>query len=131
MTICPRRSRSFRSPREFVVRTDNVPRDEPCSRLLLGAAGPRLRWCPSGVLRPLDDARELDARRHTHLAEDVPQVGLDGLLAEEQLVCDLRVGLAVDHEHGELELAFGQRLERRSGRPARPRALLNAMPELP
>src|SRR5579863_5082100 len=55
---------------------------------------------------------------------------LDGLLAEEQLLRDLRIGLAVEHEHGELELASGQRLERRSGGPARPRALLDSMAEL-
>src|SRR5437763_15644458 len=81
-----------------------------------GAAGLRLRWRPSCALRPLDGAGELDPRRYAHLADDVPPVGLGDLLAEEQLVRDLRVGLSVDHEHGELELAFGQRLERRPGR---------------
>jgi hypothetical protein len=43
----------------------------------------------------LDRACELDARGDADLAGYVPQVRLDGLPAEEQLVRDLRVGLAV------------------------------------
>src|SRR3954447_395084 len=108
----------------------NIPapgRDAPYS---WGPLGYDLRWCPSCALRPLDGAGQLDPRLHAHFAEDVPQVCLDGLVAEEQLARDLRVGLAVDHEHGELELALGQRLERRPGGPAPPRAPLDAMPEL-
>src|SRR3954469_8355087 len=131
MTIRPLAESEFPKPLLFCC--TNRQRAAGCAvfQAAPGAAGLRLRWRPSCALRPLDGAGELDPRRYAHLAEDVPQVGLDGLLAEEQLVRDLRVGLAVDHEHGELELAFGQRLERRPGRPARPRALLNAMPELP
>src|SRR3954447_21337190 len=131
MTIRPLAESEFPKPLLFCC--TNRQRAAGCAvfQAAPGAAGLRLRWRPSCALRPLDGAGELDARGHAHLAEDVPQVGLDGLLAEEQLVRDLRVGLAVDHEHGELELAFGQRLERRPGRTAPRRALLNAMPELP
>jgi hypothetical protein len=38
-------------------------------------------------------------------------VALDGLDAEEQLGGDLRVGLAVDDETGDLELALGKRID--------------------
>src|SRR5262249_17775957 len=56
----------------------------------------------------LDRAGQLDAGRDAHLAEDVAEVGLDGLLAEEQLGRDLGIRLAVDDEAGELELALRQ-----------------------
>ena len=46
-----------------------------------------------------------------HLVEDVAQVRLDCLPAEEQLRSDLSVGLAVDDEACDLEFAFGQRLD--------------------
>ena len=62
--------------------------------------------------------------------EDPVDMGLDRVVAQVQAPGDLRIGLAVEHEHGELELASGQRLERRSGGPARPRALLDSMAEL-
>ena len=55
----------------------------------------------------LDRAGQLDARGHSDLAEDVAQVGLDRLLAEEQLGGDLGIRLAVDDEPRELELALG------------------------
>ena len=58
--------------------------------------------------------REDDAELH----EDVPQVRLDRLVAEEQLGGDLAVGLAVGHEVGDLELALGQRRARRSPPPS-------------
>ena len=56
--------------------------------------------------RALDGARELDARRHAELAEDVAQVRLDGLEAEEQLGGDLGVRPAVDDQRGDLQLAL-------------------------
>src|SRR6516164_5429640 len=58
-----------------------------------------------------DGAREGGACRDAQLVEDVAQVGLDGLLAQEQLRGDLRVGLAVDDEPRHLEFAAGQRLD--------------------
>jgi hypothetical protein len=39
----------------------------------------------------------------------VPQVGLDGLLAEEQLGGDLAVGLTGPDELGDLQFAAGER----------------------
>jgi hypothetical protein len=50
----------------------------------------------SGSIGALDGACESDARCDAHLFEDVTQVGLDRLFAEEQLRGDLWVGLAVD-----------------------------------
>jgi hypothetical protein len=56
--------------------------------------------------------------RATSTREDTPSlwkrfahVALDGLHAEEQLGCDLGVGLAVDDEPGHLELALGQQTD--------------------
>ena len=64
------------------------------------------------------------------LAEDVAQVGLDRLLAEEQLRGDLGIRLAVDNEPCHLELAFGQRLDAGPVGLARPRATVDAMAKL-
>ena len=57
-------------------------------------------------------------------------MSLDGLLAEEQLRGDLGIRLAVDDEPCHLEFAFGQRLDPGSVGLARPRATVDAMPEL-
>src|SRR5262249_53148677 len=66
---------------------------------------PRALLLDALAVGALHGARELDARRDADLAEDVAQVRLDRLLAEEQLGGDLRIRLAVDDEPGELELA--------------------------
>src|SRR5262245_7723441 len=67
----------------------------------ISVAGSVLGWW-------VDGARERGARRDAHLVEDVAQVGLDGLLAQEQFRGDPRVGLALDDEPGHLEFASGQ-----------------------
>ena len=74
----------------------------------------------------LHHARNLDARRDLELLEQVPEVRLDGLRAQEQLRGDLRVGLAVDDEPRDLELALRELLcagavELSALRPAVPR----------
>ncbi len=57
------------------------------------------------------------------------QVGLDRLLAEVELAGDLGVGLALDDEPRDLELAFGQRLEAGAVARARAGAAVDAPPE--
>ena len=59
----------------------------------------------TGAALALDDARDIHARGGGELHEDVAQVRLDGLLAEEELGRDLAVGHAVGHELGDLALA--------------------------
>ena len=66
---------------------------------------------PGQPVGPLDDAGDLDAGIGSKLGEDVADVGLDGLGAEEQLLRDLAVGLPVDNAAGDLELAPGERLD--------------------
>ena len=57
-------------------------------------------------------------------------MGLDGLLAEEQLAGDLRVGPAVDDQPRDLQLALGQRLHAVAVRPAGPGPAVHvAVPE--
>jgi hypothetical protein len=58
-------------------------------------------------------------------------VGLDRLLAEEQLGSDLPIGLAVDDEARHLELAFGQRVDAVFVCPAGARAPMRSVTELP
>src|SRR5436190_16019705 len=77
-----------------------------------------------------DGARELHSGRDVDLAEDVAQVSLDRLLAEEQLRGDLGIRLAVDDEPCHLELACSQRLDTDPVGLARPRTTVDAMPEL-
>src|SRR3954447_9756510 len=55
----------------------------------------------------LDGARELHSGRDVGFPEDVAQVRLDGLLAQEQLGCDLRVRLSVDDQARDLQLTGG------------------------
>src|SRR5215204_840838 len=78
----------------------------------------------------LDGTCDLHARRDTELAEHVPDVGLDGLLAEEQRGGDLRVGLAVGDELRHLELAFGQGFEPARVDLARARAPMDVPAQL-
>src|SRR5262249_9405421 len=85
----------------------------------------------SGVLGALDRARELDACRDADLAEAVAQMGLDRLLAQEQLGRDLGVRLALDDEAGHLELALGERLDARPVPPAGAGAPMRTVAELP
>src|SRR4051794_2940707 len=92
-------------------------RRTPVDRLVAGAVG------------AFDGARELDTRAHAEFAEDVAQVRLDGLLTEEQRRGDLGVGLAVDDEAGELELARAERPDSRLVRLARPAAPVHGMAE--
>ena len=112
------------SPRLELLRVAEL--GEPCG---VGVdAGQRVL---AAALAPvaLDGARHLDARGRAELHEDVPQVRLHRLVAEEQLGGDLAVGLAVGHQAGDLELALGQR--RHAGVPRRGRAaLLRARAEL-
>src|SRR3954462_12197923 len=54
-------------------------------------------------------ASDVDPGARVEFAEHVADVRLDGLLAEKQLACDFGVGLAVDEQLGDLELATGQR----------------------
>src|SRR5262249_47296394 len=54
---------------------------------------------------------ELDTRGDIELAEDVAQVGLDRLVAEEELRGDLGVGSPVDDQLGHLELTGRQGLD--------------------
>jgi hypothetical protein len=59
----------------------------------------------------LDDARKVHSGRDVDFAEDVAQVSLDRLLAEEQLGCDLGVRLPVDDQARDLQLTRGQSFE--------------------
>src|SRR5215469_6034650 len=77
-----------------------------------------------------DGACEVGTGGDAHLVEDVAQVGLDCLQAQEQLRRDLRVGLAVDDEPRHLEFASGQRLDACPAGLARPRAPVGTMAEL-
>src|SRR3954469_21302568 len=79
----------------------------------------------------LDDARYFNARCDAELAEGVAQVGLDRLGAEEELGGDLRIGLAVDDESCDLELAFGERVDAGSVCFARACAPMKRASELP
>jgi hypothetical protein len=77
-----------------------------------------------------DGAREGGACGDVHLVDDVAQVGLDCLLAQEQFRGDLRVGLAVDDEPRDLEFAPGQRVDACPVGLARPGAPVGTMAEL-
>ena len=71
------------------------------TRTLLGASAGQ----PVG---PFDDARDFNAGVGPELGEDVPDVGLDGLRAEEQLLGNLAVRPALHDEAPDLELALGK-----------------------
>src|SRR5829696_3443631 len=92
---------------------------------------PRASGCDSSAVAALalDGPRQLDARRHAEFAEDVAQVRLHGLQAEEQLRRDLGVRVAVDDELADLHLPRAERSQPvRPGR-ARPGAALDPFPE--
>ena len=74
-------------------------------------------------------AREGGACHDAHLVEGVAQVGLDGLLAQEQFRGDLRVGLAVGDEPRDLVVAFSQGLDVGCAGLARPGAPVDVMSE--
>ena len=95
-------------------------------RLLARVSGRGRR--PIGAL---DRAGQLDARGDVELAEDVAQMGLDGLLAEEQLGRDLGIRLRVEDETRHLELALAQGLEAGPIALATARTTMDAMPKLP
>jgi hypothetical protein len=69
----------------------------PIARLAHIGQGAGIRALSSGrAVGPLHGSRELDPRGDVEFAEDVAQVRLDRLEAEEQLGGDLGVRLAVD-----------------------------------
>src|SRR5215207_1221885 len=70
------------------------------------------------ALGPLDGVRELHPGRQPELVEDVAQVRLDGLGAEEEVGGDLRVGAAGGDQPGHLRLALGERAEQDTAGPA-------------
>src|SRR4051812_16643445 len=80
--------------------------------------------------RAFDRTCQLDARGDLELAEDVAQVRLDCLEAEEQLDGDLGVCPAIDYERGNLALAFRQRVDAGAFGAARARAPVHGTPEL-
>src|SRR3954447_10722782 len=59
----------------------------------------------TGAVGGLHRAGDVDPGVGVELAEHVANVGLDGLLAEKQLAGDLGVGLAIDDQLRDLELA--------------------------
>ena len=78
-----------------------------------------------------DKTCKLDPRRDADLQEDVAQMGLDRLLAQEQLGGDLGIGSAVDDESRYLDLALGQRVDASPVELAGARAPMGPMAELP
>src|SRR4051794_21926955 len=80
--------------------------------------------------RALDGACQFDARGDVELAEDVAQVRLDRLEAQEELGGDLGVRPAIDDERGDLALALGQRVHARAVGAALARAPVHRTPEL-
>jgi hypothetical protein len=77
-----------------------------------------------------DGARELHSGRDVDLAEDVAQVSLHRLLAEEQLSRDLGVRLPVDDQARDLQLARCQSLEAGHAGFAGSRAVMDPVAEL-
>src|SRR5918994_6944888 len=76
------------------------------------------------LLGPLNRPGDVHPGTHVELAEDVPQVALDSLLAEEEPLGDLGVGQALDHETCDLAFPAAERLDpvraaAARGRPAR------------
>src|SRR4051812_38970831 len=63
------------------------------------------------AFRAFDGPCEVHARGDVGFPEDVAQVRLDRLLAEEQLRCDLGVRLSVDDQARDLQLTRGQSFE--------------------
>src|ERR1700704_6070818 len=59
----------------------------------------------------LQNPCHLDAGGDPELAEDIAEMGLDGLEAQEELRRDLGVGATVQHKPCHLEVAAAQRAE--------------------
>src|SRR4051794_19401007 len=95
---------------------------------LLSSRRPRVSSA-AATLGAFHRASDVDPGAGVELAEHVADVRLDGLLAEKQLTGDLGVGLAVDDQLGDLQLATGQRAHA-TARVARPGAPVNVLPEL-
>src|SRR4051812_811150 len=92
---------------------------------------PRTGTLRSGCApRALDRACKLDARGDVELAEDVAQMRLNRLGAEEQLGGDLGIRPAIDDERGDLALALGQRVHAGAVGAALARAPVRGTPEL-
>src|SRR3954465_7223896 len=77
------------------------------------ASRPQIAAMRGGTLeavafRAFDGAREVHSGRDVDFPEDVAQVSLDRLLAEEQLGRDLGVRLSVDDQARDLQLTRGQ-----------------------
>src|SRR5688572_22135103 len=104
-----------------------IRRGGACLRALLARVSGRGRR-PIGAL---DGAGQLDARGDVELPEDVAQMSLDGLLAEEQLGRDLGIRLRVEYKTRHLELALAQGLEAGPIAFARAGTTMDAMPKLP
>src|SRR5215217_1544784 len=88
-----------------------------CRRTALGAMGSCAHFRGGGDRRLwLDEAaadgvaRQLDAVAHAELLEDVRAVTLDGLLADEQQVGDLLVGVGLGDQLDDLLLARRERV---------------------
>jgi hypothetical protein len=79
----------------------------------------------------LHDARQGDARLDTDLVEDVAQVALDGLLAQEQFRRDLGVRLPIQDQPGDLKLATRKRLEAQGTRSTPTRSPVRTVAQLP
>src|SRR6185295_13821336 len=78
------------------------------NRKWLGLPLSSVRLSAGDLVFALDRSRNVDPRADVELAEDVADVRLDRLLAEEQLAGNLAVGLAIDDQPGDLKLALGQ-----------------------
>jgi hypothetical protein len=79
------------------------------------SSGGRLPWATVADDGSADSAlggfhrrRDVDSGAGVELAEHVADVGLHGLLAEEQFAGDLGVGLAADDQLADLSFATGQ-----------------------
>ena len=96
--------------------TDHGP-DKDRHPFQVGSRPPRAVWGEDTIRRSETDeaaadrvARELDAVAHAELLEDVRAVALDRLLADEQHLGDLLVGVRLGDELDDLLLARGERV---------------------
>ena len=80
-------------------------------REVRSTAGSRLPCGLPHVVGALDGTRHFYPRCDAELAEGVAQVRFNRLRAQEELGRDLRIGLAVDDESCDLELALGERVD--------------------
>src|SRR4029079_5997165 len=112
--LTPSASRRSRTPTSGRL-PDFAPLSGQGARLAVGA---------------LDHARDLYTGRDIELLEQVPDVRLDGLRAQEQLRGDLSVGLPVHHQTRDLELALGEQLDAGSVELAALRPAVDPLAEL-